>query len=231
MKSVAIVSVYSDEIEADAELSQAIKHFCLQAETIDRGSWRVAFESELHGLAFSKATQGHSITIRRERQVDAKGWEDWKDAGLGHIEPTGSLLPSSNPAADGNIVWRFADAWMWDETATPADGTLLRRLGVASVQGKGAWVWKAIKLGWRLTDTLDVRDDIAIWIAGQVAKKINREIVEYRAYMTRFEAEQRLVLEVAAERHARLNSGLASERRKWAQHYALIDKLNELGIS
>lgn len=216
------------EDRPDAELSKAIRHFGLDSShVVDRG-WRVEYPTDLHVVAFIRATAALPLSVARERPTDPSGWENWSDAGAGHVEPTGRLLPDGQPA-DKGLIYRFVDSWAWEETAPSPAASEAARLGLVLPQGKGTYVWKALKLGWRLAGALDLRDDIAFWIAGQVAKKIQREVVEYRAYMSRFEAEQRLILEVAAERHVRLNSGTAAEKAKWRHHYAIIDKLIALG--
>ncbi|WP_436496461.1 hypothetical protein [Actinokineospora sp. HUAS TT18] len=221
-----------DEGADDPDLRRAIDHFTLGADRTSADTWALDFETDLHSLAFSRATAGRRLTLGARPGVDADGFEDWSVAGRGEVEPSTRILPeNAPPGPDGAMVFRYEMAWIKTETADPPPRALVGKLGLAeSMSGGGSWIWRAVKLGWRLTGALDVRDEIAIWLAREAWQKLDRQNAEWRAEIQRWEADQRLIVEARAQRHVRLNSGSARERAKWQHHYAVIDKLIRLGV-
>lgn len=125
-------------------------------------------------------------------------------------------------------MYRYDMAWLLDPQAVPAPQRLRNKLGLAALGGVGNWIWRAVKLGWRLSDSLDVRDEIAIFLAKKTWRVIERQNAEWKAEISRWEADQRLLVEALAQRHVRLNSGSKTERIKWMLIYAREDKLREL---
>lgn len=222
-----------DEAGGNAELRQAIEHFTQSAAQTSRDTWMLEFETDLHSLAFSRATAERHLTLRPSTvRVDADGFEDWSISGPGEIEATPPILPQNAPQAPpGSRVFRYDMAWIKAETDEPPPRVLVERLGLAeSMKGKVDWIWRAVKLGWDVTKTLDVRGEIVIWLAKQTWQKLERQNTEWRDGIQRFEADQRLIVRAAAERYVRLNTGTPTAKRKWAHYYATTDKLIALGL-
>lgn len=150
---------------------------------------------------------------------------------------TNVLLPSVGASPSLDLAWRYDDAWVWDPSAQPADPALLADLGlqefapsgVEAAQGKGSWIWKAVKFGWKHAGKFnDPRVQVAIWLTKQGWQKIQEQSVTQRARMDKIEHDRRVLIDLLEVRRDRLNKGSESSRRKARQYYSTLDDLIRL---
>lgn len=197
------------------------------------GCWLVTFPTELHGLAAVTASGPDGIVSVTDvgHTPDATGWSSWTNHIAGEYEMHGSLLgPLSPPPSI--TAYRFEDAWVWDPNVPSVSQSELARLGLLGISeapfaetlGKGAWAWKAVKLGWKVTGHVST----AIWaleVTHAGWKKLQKEMVDHRGRMERNEHLRRTNLLLAEVRRDRLENGSESSRRRARQYYTTLDAL------
>lgn len=218
--------------------TEVTRSFGGTAERIDDHSWRLALPSALHGLALTRITSPEDLiqVTDHHHPVDGEGWQDWTESGAGEYELPRPSLPTHPTTGDGP-AFRYDDAWVWDPNAPAASATELARLGLSSLTeeardlstdviaaGKGAHVWKAVKIGWKLAG--HVGTAITIYqLSAAGWKALRKDLVEQRARMEERELHLRITLQLAETRRQRLESGSESSRRKARQYYSTLDAL------
>ncbi|MFS3130564.1 hypothetical protein ACLM5J_19335 [Nocardioides sp. Bht2] len=218
--------------------TELARSFGGEAARIDDENWRLTLPSALHGLALTRLTSPEDLVQVTDHRhtVDADGWQDWTESGAGEYEVPQRSLPSV-PTPGQGPVFRYDDAWVWDPNAPAAAATELARLGLTSLTeeardlstdviaaGKGAHVWKAVKIGWKLAG--HVGTAITIYQLSSAGwKALRKELVEQRARMEERELHLRITLELTQTRRERLETGSEASRRKARQYYNTLDAL------
>lgn len=223
------------EVAGDFNARSITDNYARAAEAIGENQWRVTLETPLHGLAMINSTDlDQVIWAGYPRPVDPDGWVDWTNSGPDEWEMSAPLLPRSPLSGGMNTAWRYDHAWGWDPDAPNADPGLLAELGlnafsansIDAAAGKGSWVWKAVKFGWKHAPVLgDPRVDAAIWLTRQGWKVLQQQSVAQRARMEKLEFERRIIINLNETRRQRLEQGSESSRRKARQYYNTLDAL------
>lgn len=200
--------------------------------------WVIESDDHLSGLAIlQKSNKSEIVSIAGEHPVDSDGWADWSQSAAGEHEVDSKFLPSYANVPSTSTVYRYEDVWHWDASAPAASIAQLRRYDLQDITeplleqtgGRGAWVWKAVKLAWKYAPKLgDLRVQVAIWLTKQGWEKLKEQSIQQRAIWEQREWERRAVLQLVDERRRRLETGSPLSRRKARQYYTTLDKLIEI---
>lgn len=223
------------EVADDFDARCVTDKYAESAEAIGENQWRVRLQTQLHGLAMVNATDPNQVTwAGYPRPIDPDGWVDWTNSGPTEWEMSAPLLPSKPGPGGMSTAWRYDHAWGWDPDAPAADPGLVSELGLEEFsaaskdasRGQGAWVWKAMKFGWKYAPVLgDPRVQAAIWLTRQGWQILKEQSVAQRARMEKLEFERRVLINLNEVRRERLETGSESSRRKARQYYNTLDAL------
>ena len=107
--------------------------------------------------------------------------------------------------------------------AVAQDELVYRVLGLAP-QSKGDWVWRAVKLTFKIA-ARDIRVTAAQYLAERAWIKLKEDSYAQQVRMDREEFLRRASLNLANERRQRLSSTNTESKRKWQRFYNDLDYL------